>query len=199
MADKCFCHLNGYKVKDADARKSIEAINKTLEILDVEKFGQIETDIETLKNKDISSEVVSRETSFNADALYYNYSNGLETFIIENYDDTTGIDSTKDDGEYILVNNYNDAQHCITVPIGNIKMYRSTVLDMRREYNKVFVHLDKEGSGTIDVYISSDGGVTFKKISEDTVNDCNLGKQFVIQLKLTGSVTLHNLCWGVKS
>lgn len=26
--DKCFCHLNGYKVKDADARKSIEELSK---------------------------------------------------------------------------------------------------------------------------------------------------------------------------
>lgn len=31
MADKCFCHLNGFKVKDADARAEIENINNDIE------------------------------------------------------------------------------------------------------------------------------------------------------------------------
>lgn len=33
MDDKCFCHLNGYAVKDATARKSIEELSKKVDDL----------------------------------------------------------------------------------------------------------------------------------------------------------------------
>ena len=38
MSDRCFCHLNGYKVKDADARKKIQEIDDYVSHLDY-KFG----------------------------------------------------------------------------------------------------------------------------------------------------------------
>lgn len=52
MSEKCFCHLNGYKVKDADARKSIEEINENLETALTaigEGLSELQDDVNALK------------------------------------------------------------------------------------------------------------------------------------------------------
>ena len=48
--EKCFCHLNGYKVKDADARKQIE--NLALQVTtNGANIGELESDLATLNNR----------------------------------------------------------------------------------------------------------------------------------------------------
>lgn len=187
--DRCFCHLNGYKVKDADARKEIEQIKNS--------FKELE-DLENLHKKDTELEVVSRETSFNADAMFYSVNQGLSLFVVDNLDDENSIERTKDDGEYILTNNYDREKHCITVPEGSIRMFRSVVVPATKNSDNVFIHVDKEGEGEIIAYFSTDGGTTLKQVEQDKTVNCASGNQFVIQLKLVGNVTLHNLCWGVR-
>ena len=51
--DRCFCHLNGYKVKDADARKSIEDLqNNKVEVSALEEITtQIEAEVTALDTK----------------------------------------------------------------------------------------------------------------------------------------------------
>lgn len=43
MADKCFCHLNGYKVKDADARQEINELRQDFGSLN-ERFNDFSDD-----------------------------------------------------------------------------------------------------------------------------------------------------------
>lgn len=60
--EKCFCHLNGYKVKDADARNSIETIKENIENIngDIKKIdaavsgldAKVKTNIENLTAAD---------------------------------------------------------------------------------------------------------------------------------------------------
>lgn len=48
--EKCFCHLNGYKVKDADARKAIEQIDISLERLSGTTLPAMDKRMETIEN-----------------------------------------------------------------------------------------------------------------------------------------------------
>ena len=47
--EKCFCHLNGYKVKDADARAGVEILSGEVEGLKTTATG-LATEVEGLKN-----------------------------------------------------------------------------------------------------------------------------------------------------
>lgn len=46
--EKCFCHLNGYKVKDADARAAVEILSGEVERLTTEN-ANLSAEIEALK------------------------------------------------------------------------------------------------------------------------------------------------------
>lgn len=64
MADKCFCHLNGYKVKDADAHKKIEHFQSNLETM-ASAHEQFMQAIVTLRDR------VTALESIDKDKLYY--------------------------------------------------------------------------------------------------------------------------------
>ena len=43
--EKCFCHLNGYAVKDATARKYIENLSESVQIMEDKEIPEIKTKI----------------------------------------------------------------------------------------------------------------------------------------------------------
>jgi hypothetical protein len=230
MSYKCFCHLNGYKVKDADARKSIEDLttslsetNNNIENMRSE-FNQNMSDFTSEVNQNMSdftnvinnhvntlSENVVKTSSdlvdtnvriddnnFNTSAIYLLHNIGLDIFVTENFESPSDIDETKDDGNYVIVNNYDNILHRIVIPSGNIKMIRSKVISVEQNAKKFFVNIEKEGNGTIDVYFSTDSGVTFNPVIQNELVECVKGSQLTVQLKLNGEVTLKNICWGVR-
>lgn len=62
MSDLCFCHLNGYKVKDAEARRSIEELNTKK--ADNETLNAKETEINE-KIDGVKTDLNNLETRFN--------------------------------------------------------------------------------------------------------------------------------------
>ena len=62
--EKCFCHLNGYKVKDADARKNIDDLNTSLNTLESETNTKLST-LESETNTKLSTLESETENSIN--------------------------------------------------------------------------------------------------------------------------------------
>ena len=56
MEEKCFCHLNGYKVKDSDARKSIENLLNEINTLSENTNNSI-NNLETTINENLGKEL----------------------------------------------------------------------------------------------------------------------------------------------
>lgn len=56
MNEKCFCHLNGYAVKDATARKSIEGLNNNYSAL-LKTVEDLESRVADMESIPIAEEV----------------------------------------------------------------------------------------------------------------------------------------------
>ena len=63
---KCFCHLNGYEVKDAKARDDINLINEDIENNVKTSISNLETDIEN----NVKTSISNLETGLNKIALF---------------------------------------------------------------------------------------------------------------------------------
>lgn len=62
LFDKCFCHFNGYKVKDADARRDIAQIMPAMEQLN-DNLNELTAKV----NDDISAQISELDTKVNND------------------------------------------------------------------------------------------------------------------------------------
>lgn len=56
MANPCVCHINGYAVKDATARKSIESLNEDFSAL-LETVSNLESRVADIESIPIAEEV----------------------------------------------------------------------------------------------------------------------------------------------
>lgn len=79
---KCFCHFNGYEVKDAQARRDIETLNNNLNTTNLSvstnksNIDLNKTDIEELKNRKF-------KLSYDSDKKELNFIFNEELIILE--------------------------------------------------------------------------------------------------------------------
>lgn len=158
----CFCHLNGFQVKDAIGR------------------------------------INAGETEFKADSILKVLEYGLDLLTVEYFDTPDQIDETKLDGNYVIENFYDADKHEINIPNNaNVSIQsKSIVTDFNTK--AIYIHGDYEGTGRVLYQFSTNGGISFENITEDTLTqNINNGRNLVMKLTLSGPITLKNIGWGV--
>lgn len=117
MSEKCFCHLNGYKVKDADARKDIENINNAISILDTSRNDHEER-ITGLENSEGGSKLYCHNIKFK-------YQDDITQFSFFTTKKTSKFSSYEELRDWVYNNAYNSALKSHPVIGHNGGMYSS--------------------------------------------------------------------------
>lgn len=160
--EPCFCHFNGFQVKDAIGRIS------------------------------------AGETEFKASSILKGLEYGLDLLTVEYFDTPNQIDDSKLDGSYVIENYYDKDKHEIRIPSGVTVSIQSNPVITDFNAKAISVHGDHEGTGSVLYHFSSDNGISFENIKEDTLTECkNNGRNLVMKLILSGPITFKNIGWGV--
>lgn len=152
---------------------------------------------------------VVNESRFELDVKSQCQSYGLSSLIIENFEDTSSFDFTDESTNKVLSSFWNQAAHDVSYTSFENNSLKTKTMNWESTPSYMLVMCDFEGTGTVDLKISFNGGTNkFSVENRKLIDLSNIffddGKQMhpsvrmVGYITLNGDVTLKNICWAVR-
>ena len=140
------------------------------------------------------------EKGFLAISLGNAFNFGLLWLCVELFEDTNDVNTSV--GAGASVSSYHDATNHVIKKTGSGSIIlQSKPQTCTKNNDNVWAYADWEGTGSVKIEVSRDGGTTFTEITSDSITGINnqpSGTAIVCRLTLTGVVTLKNIAWGCK-
>jgi hypothetical protein len=151
----------------------------------------------------------SKEYYFELDAKSKALNYGLTSLIIENFEDMSSFNTKDDSTNKTITDFWNQSTHVVESTGFSNNMLKTVTFTLNDTPSYLMVMCDYEGSGTVDLSVSFDGGTrSFSVTDGDLVDLSNItldnGKQMHPSVKLIGYITLNgnvslkNICWGTR-
>lgn len=184
MEDKCFCHLNGYEVKDAKARRDIETLHKALEEKGYtnEEIAKLRKELSGYTNEEIAKlrEELSGYTNEGLSNLHYEligYTDFVTDLIYDGLEDhISNHEKRMTNIEKHINQNYFETDEMSayekSVPVNACTYAQiNKIGGMTYKHDNLihFPYNDGEGKGDT-VIISPNGGITFSILADGGIH-----------------------------
>lgn len=156
--------------------------------------------IQTQVYNDSTLRYLIDENKFSNYSLGRAFNFGLLWLCVELFEDTVDVDTSVGAGSSVA--NYHDATNHLIAKTGTGSIIiQSKPQTCTKNNDNVWAYADWEGTGSVKIEVSRDGGTTFTEITSDSITGINnqpSGTAMVCRFTLTGVVTLKNIAWGCK-
>lgn len=179
----------------ANLVSELETLNSNVNVL----TGEVtEAKTGTLQNtNDIAyTKAHLSEAEFKSNMLLKTNELDLDLLCVEYFDKASSIDSVLNDGADVIKNYLDLDNHQINlIESASNKTIVLPLITTEKNPTKAWAKLEKEGH--INIYVSSDNGVTYTSVDEETItNLLGANNNIRIKLELQAGSILKNLCVG---
>lgn len=156
--------------------------------------------IQTQVYNDSTLRYLIDENKFSNYSLGRAFNFGLLWLCVELFENTVDVDTSVGAGASIE-NYYDSTNHIINKTGVGYIVLQSLPQTCTKNNADVWAYADWEGTGSVKIEVSRDGGTTFTEIVSDSLTSISSqpsGTAMVCRLTLTGEVILKNVAWGCK-
>lgn len=131
-----------------------------------------------------------RDKDFEIDALAAMHTHDLSDLYIETFEDTSSLS--------VVPGGYDSRLHRFNITTTSEMIF--TVKKPGATRTKVWVNVDYESvsSGSVTAQVSVDNGSSWVTLANNALNTVSSATNFIVKLKFSGSLTLHNAAFGLK-
>ena len=139
--------------------------------------------------------VVLGKTNFKLDTYISANANGYTGIVYEQFADTTGINSTADDGATVISTYWSQTDLNVNNTSNGTLTFRLKEITTTSPIS--FINVTAEATGTIAYSISTDGGTSFSSITLDTVTSLNT-TSLILKIQMSSLATISNIAIETK-